>query len=184
MERSRKEKGARSSETKTTHQVGTWKYPRARVFLEKCTTLSTEFTKKVETAFAASDSFAALQDVFNEYGHVVPKTVILGGLLSCAAKRESQGSEEDHAYEDQLKAAVEAKLGKASGSAGLAVANATETKTGDVALIEVTDFAAHGGDALLCLHTAGRMGPANGSRRQPVGWRWRCGNAAMVREAP
>lgn len=150
FERSHKEKTARSSETKTLIQVGMWKYPRAKIYLEKCTTTSERFTEAVRTALAAKDKYAELNKVFDEYGHVIPSAVLLGGQLCFKDSSVSKSSALEHSEETQLKASVEAKVGKVSASTGWASGSASETKTSSLKQDEFESFTNHGGDSLLC----------------------------------
>ena len=152
FERSHKEKTARISEKKTLIQVGMWKYPRAKIYMEKCTKPSERFVTAVKNALAVDlkDRFDELNKVFNEYGHVIPSAVLLGGQLCYKESRESTSLAEEHSEETKVKAAVEAKLWGASASAGAAWGSASEAKTGGINLNEFTSFTNQGGDSLLC----------------------------------
>ncbi len=154
FERSHKEKTARSSEQKTLIQVGMWKYPRAKIYLEKCTTTSERFTEAVRAALVAKDKYAELNKVFDEYGHVVPSAVLLGGQLCYKESRVSTSLAEEHSEETKVKVAVEARLWGASASVGASWGGSSDTKTGSVNLNEFTSFTNHGGDSLLCTNPA------------------------------
>src|SRR5947209_2629286 len=71
FERSWREREGSSSYHKLLHLTGIWRYPRARLYLERCTAVTPEFVAAVQAALASSDQFVALSRVFEEYGHAV-----------------------------------------------------------------------------------------------------------------
>jgi hypothetical protein len=150
FERNRKFKSARSSEKKTFIQVGMWKYPRAQIYLDKCTIPSKRFKAAIRKALRADDSFGELHKVFKEYGHVVPSSVLLGGQLCYKESSTSDSFADEQSEEVKIKAAVEGKVAKVSASAGMAYGSATDEQKSSVKLEEFTSFTNQGGDSLLC----------------------------------
>ena len=150
FERSHKYKTATNSESKTLTQVGMWKYPRVKIYLDKCTVPSERFKEAVRKALTANDKFSALNEVFNEYGHVIPSAVLLGGQLCYKESKRSDSTATEASVQEEIKGKVAGKLGKVAPSAGFAFGSASEDKAGGVNLEEFTSFTNLGGDSLLC----------------------------------
>ena len=150
FERSHKYKTATNSESKTLIQVGMWKYPRVKIYLDKCTVTSERFTKAVSEALAKDHKFYELNKVFKEYGHVVPSAVLLGGQLCYKDSKVSNSSANEGSAQEDIKGKVEGKLGKATASAGFGIGSASENKAGSINLEDFTSFTNLGGDSLLC----------------------------------
>src|SRR5947209_702191 len=153
FERSWREREGSSSYHKLLHLTGIWRYPRARLYLERCTAVNPEFVAAVQAALASSDQFVALSRVFEEYGHAVANEVLLGGQLYFQHKREAHGSVVETAVENTIKAAVSAKvgteLGNVDASGGAAFQDGSAQKVTAHELAERVSFEGFGGDTTL-----------------------------------
>lgn len=154
IERNHKYKTARSSKNKTIIRVGMWKYPRAQIYLDKCTIPSQRFKKAIENALGASDQYAELNKVFKEYGHVIPSSVLVGGQLCYQQSYNSEQYGSEKSTEEEWKTAFERKKGDVSASIGFGIGRGSETDTGSVDLKEFSSFTNQGGDSLLCSNPA------------------------------
>lgn len=150
VERNHKYKEAKSSQTKTLFQVGMWKYPRAQIYLDKCTITSDRFISAVKSALKSDDKYNELTKVFHEYGHIIPSSVLLGGQLCFKASKESSSFAEEQKLATDYKAALDIKLGKVSASTGFAQGSETDKKSENLTLDEFESFTNRGGDSLLC----------------------------------
>jgi hypothetical protein len=80
---SQDQRNAEAALTKRLYMTGFWRFPLARLNMRKCTELSPEFLGAVKKATSSepSEQFDALDQVFEQYGHAVPKFVTLGGFV-------------------------------------------------------------------------------------------------------
>ncbi|UCC52361.1 MAG: hypothetical protein JSV68_00045, partial [Anaerolineaceae bacterium] len=154
FERNRRYRTAKSSQTKTIIQVGMWKYPRAQIYLDKCTVTSNRFIKAIQSALEADDKYSEVNKVFREYGHVIPSSVLLGGQLCYRKSYEINQEQNEDMVEEEWKTSLAAKKEQVSASIGFAYGEGSETKTGSVDLKEFSSFTNHGGDSLLCSNPA------------------------------
>ncbi len=115
----RKEKISRSTNHKSLHMVAWKHFPRVKLFLENCTTVSDKFLGALRKALAqpAEQQVTALKKVFEDYGHVISMDVVLGGRLYIEKNEEHDGYVEELEREETIKAAVSFKYGAASGGA-------------------------------------------------------------------
>jgi hypothetical protein len=149
VERSHKERHAQASSSKVLYATGSWRYPRARVFLDECTTASSRFVDAIRQALAAADPAPALQEVFVDFGHAVPREVLLGGQLTFVHTRRETGEVQEDQVEDEVKAAVAIKVGAAAGSGGADVGTGTSTSKASYEIADQMSFRADGGDTSL-----------------------------------
>ena len=159
FERSQREKQAGSSYYKLLYLTGIWRYPRATVFLEKCTTVSPSFKNSIHQALESADPATALDKVFEEFGHAIPSEVLLGGQLYFQEKREAHGSIEQNEVESTIKAAVSVKLentpvGNTTGSAGASFQDGSAQKVTAHEIANRVSFEAFGGDTTLASNPA------------------------------
>lgn len=154
IKRSHSYKTARSSQKKTLVQVGMWKYPRAQIYLDKCTVTADRFKTAIKDSLNADDKKSELEKVFKEYGHVIPTSVLLGGQLCYQMSREIESSEDEKQFKEDWGSSLAAKNEKLSVSIGVAVGKGSDTQTGSVNLEEFSSFTNHGGDSLLCSNPA------------------------------
>jgi hypothetical protein len=138
--------------------VGIWDYPRARIFLDMCTVVSPDFVRSVENALEEQtyeEKIRSLEKVFNNYGYIYPKEVILGGRLYSIHYRQEAGEVNENCLETKVSAAVSLKLGGYANAEGSYQKGQGEQKTNQVQEIaETMSFTAIGGDTLLANNTA------------------------------
>lgn len=93
--------------------------------------------------------YRALTEVFNEYGHVYPTEVMLGGQLYLTDKKEVSTTKTEKQVETEISASVSAKIG--SFSAGYGHASGKGEKTTDESVDQYQDvkLTATGGNTLL-----------------------------------
>jgi hypothetical protein len=149
IERSHKEKHAQSLSRSRRYMIGLWRYPRAVIFLDACTTVSPRFVDAVKTAVAANDPRAALEKVLKRFGHVVPSEILLGGQLVLNYSEENDASASEEENEDVISAAVSVKVGGASGSISGSKGTSTDEKHSAERIAQQTSFEAVGGNTLL-----------------------------------
>jgi hypothetical protein len=149
FERQRKEKEAKASTHKTVYMIGSWFYPRAKLYLKNFTKASTRFTAAVEAAVNANDPVVALEQVFNTYGRAVPAEVVIGGQLFFVHKEVCDGSVNETEVEQTVKAAVTAKYNGVTASAGISFGSGSSSKVTAEQMTQRTTFEPRGGDAIL-----------------------------------
>lgn len=151
FERSKKEKDAKESETKSLFATAMWKYPRATIYLDQCTEVSKDFVDAIKNALQASDSekIKALQEVFDTYGHVIAKEITLGGMLTFSEIKTDVARADQSQTEENLKGALSAKMGVISVSAGGAKGEGTNTSDSKQKSTDFQGFIALGGDTTL-----------------------------------
>lgn len=149
FERSHSERRAGNQYSKDLYLTGLWQYPRATLYLDKCTVTAPKFASDVEDALSdpsEDKQVEKLKDVFDRYGHAVPQVVVLGGQLSFQKKYDAQGRMDTDAIQDTIKAAVEGKAGRAAGSASFSLEEGSSKTVTANSLAESVTFKATGGD--------------------------------------
>jgi hypothetical protein len=149
FERSHKEKTAQSSAQKHLYILGLWRYPRAILHLDKCTAPSPRFINSIKKAVASANAPEQLEEVFSEYGHLIPFTVTLGGQMFFEKDETVHSSASEKQVEDSVKAAVDAKYAGVTASGGFAYQTATGEKVTAQDLTQNISLRPFGGDETL-----------------------------------
>lgn len=156
FERNHEERNAGASTTRKLFMRAMWDYPRATVYLKKCTVVSPHFKDSIKKALESADAATALGKVFKEYGHAVAMEALLGGQLYFEQIEESSAELTDNAMKDVYKAAAEIKyqigdLPGAAPQAGAGAAVGYSQKIQDAAqkTVKSVRFAGLGGDTTL-----------------------------------
>lgn len=148
FERQRNERRARSRQTRSLFMTGMWLFPRATVDLRQCTQVSPRFVDAAERAVETDDP-AELRRLFDDFGHVVPNVVLLGGVLRFEHTRITSQSVEEVKVENALKAAVTAKVKGGTVSAAAVFQDAENQTVSEQSLKENMTFRVTGGDPRL-----------------------------------
>jgi hypothetical protein len=148
FERQRKEREAKASSHKTIYMIGSWYYPRAKLFLKNFTKASKRFTDALEAAVNANDA-ATLERVFNTYGRAVPEEVVIGGQLFFVHKEVCDVSVNETEVEQTISVAVTAKSKGVEASAGISFGSGSTSKVTAEQVSKSTSFEPRGGDAML-----------------------------------
>jgi hypothetical protein len=150
VERQRRERDARSAEIRELFMTGMWRYPRVTLQLDRCTQVSPRFVAAARAAVEDDDPIAALEKLFDDYGHVYSGTVLLGGLLFFQQKTVTSKSVATHEVETTLKAAMNVKMvGKGEGGAGAVFQDATGKTVSAQSMAEQVSWDVIGGDVHL-----------------------------------
>ncbi|KAF0559883.1 Serine/threonine protein kinase [Gigaspora margarita] len=67
-------------------------YEKIEIFLDQCVAPLPVFKKAVEDAVRSIHPYRALQEVFNEFGHFLPKSIVLGSQLREILKKQMNTS--------------------------------------------------------------------------------------------
>jgi hypothetical protein len=162
-----KERHAGAAEQKELFMTGMWRFPRARLFLEECTQVSPRFVDAVRAAVSRPDGrLEALEQVFRDFGHVLPWRVVLGGQLFFQRQETARGTVNEEEREQTVKAAVGIKLGQLGVKTGVATGESAKTRTEAESMAELVSFEASGGDTTLA-STPGQWG---GTVKDPNLW--------------
>src|SRR5262249_10048346 len=127
FEREHNEREAKASSTKKVYMIGSWYYPRARLYLKKCTAVNEGFTTAVKAAVDANNATDLLA-VFDRYGTAVPEVVEIGGQLVFVHMDVCEGNVSETEIKDTVSAAVSAKTQQAAASVGVGFGNSTSTR--------------------------------------------------------
>lgn len=115
------EKRAEATAAKRIYMRGWWRFPLAKVQIDKCTDLSPAFVDELSQALQLSDEdparqlqrqYAALSEIFREYGQAVAKTVTLGGQAWFTSDTLASALVSQTSVEDVLKVAVNLSMQK------------------------------------------------------------------------
>jgi hypothetical protein len=137
---------------KQVHIVGIWDYPRVRLFLDKCTAVSCNFKEAIKEAVSIPNDYRkrkALDDVFSDFGHYVAVDINLGGHLISTHKETITQSRTEEKIEQEVKAALNVKIGKYGGGAKLDLGSASQDVKDAYNRSETLSFESIGGDTLL-----------------------------------
>ena len=155
FERNHEERNAGASATKKLFMRAMWDYPRATVYLRKCSKAAPKFKDSVESALKSADAVTELGKVFKEYGHAVAMEVLLGGQLFFEQTESSSATLTDNEMKDVYKAAAEIKSqvgdlpGAPQAGVGAAVGYAEKIQQAALQKASSVRFAAYGGDTTL-----------------------------------
>lgn len=108
---------------KRTYLTGYWRVPRAVISLEQCTTVNPAFVEAARKAIGITDHgrrFAELTTLFEDFGHVYYRTVVLGGTAYFQTSRIASASAREDEVRATLAAAVQYKSADGSGASGKA----------------------------------------------------------------
>ena len=163
------EKRAKSTKYKTIHMLGIWDFPRAQLFLDECTAVSDEFVDAVThvvnelkegekddeiKAKQRSKAIEALNEVFNDYGHIVGNTLDLGGRLYFTHKEKATGTVNESEKRQVASAALSIKTFSGSGSASYQGETSSSSVKEAQNLSKTINFRAKGGDTTLANNPA------------------------------
>ena len=128
---------------------------KARLVLENCLSLAPEFEYILGVAFEKFkgkdvELFDALEQIFDEFGHYVPSTVTLGGVMYFETDIVSIEGQTTDRIQESLKSAVKFKAGDtASGAIEVGYDNDTYTKLNAEQFSRKYQMATKGGDDAL-----------------------------------
>ncbi len=147
----RNETQASSMARKSLFMTGVWRYMYATLDISKCTVVSERLVEDIRKAMAASEKerFDALRNVFNDYGHVVPSHVELGGQLYFQSKREAKATLSEIMVTTIVNTAVDAKFKGVTAGASASFEDADGVKVDAQSIQESVSFTAVGGDITL-----------------------------------
>lgn len=149
FERSHEERSAGASVTKKLYMRAKYDYPRATLYLERCSKVSPLFKAGVENALKSADPATELGKVFAEYGHAVSRRVLLGGQLYFERVDDSSAGLTNTEMKQVYKAAAEITYDQAKGGAGVNVSAADATGKTQKTQIGTVHFTVFGGDTTL-----------------------------------
>jgi hypothetical protein len=156
-----------STETQTAYTMGAWNLPQVVVNIEpEDVSLTPDFLNAVAAALKLDPgndpildkiknqekrmpAYKALTKIFEEFGHLWPSEVTLGGQLSLSDTTQVSAKNTEKMVKDSMVAAVSVNVGKFSGSVGHKSADSTDDKTTDVDKQQSKNFSATGGNTLL-----------------------------------
>lgn len=147
----RDEKQASSETHKRLYMTGMYNYTQAQLTLSECTAASPAFVSAIDAALAhpEAERYRALEQVFEMFGQVVPRTVTLGGQLFFTSERETSGRLDEEQVKTTVAAAVEAKYQGIGGGASASFQDGSGTKIGAQEIAESVSFTCVGGDTTL-----------------------------------
>lgn len=146
---SRNEKAARSALRKRLYMTGIWRYRFVKLDLTKCTTLADRFLSALKDGLDKPKPFEALQNVFSQYGQVMPRYVELGGQIQFEQERVMSGDVEESTVTDVVTAAVKGKAGASSGTLTASFQDASGSKIDSQRIMDSARFRCVGGDTTL-----------------------------------
>lgn len=120
FERSHAERSAGAQVKKTLHIHACDQYPRVTITLDRCTAVNPDFVNDVQEALrqpTPDQKFHKLNAVFHDYGHAVPRRVLLGGMRSFDQKQTINASTSEHDVKEAYSASFSVKGLGGSGSA-------------------------------------------------------------------
>jgi MAC/Perforin domain len=112
LEVSEKEKIAKTELSKTQYSSGRYRVLYGILSLKDCIALKPQFVEKVKSAVLKptdAEKANALEAIFDEYGYLVPMTVVLGGELYFTSESTTTGAVDEKTTESSVRAAVKAK---------------------------------------------------------------------------
>jgi MAC/Perforin domain len=146
FERNHEERSAGASMKRKLFMRAMWDYPRATVYLRKCSVVSPDFKDSVEKALKSADAATELGKVLKEYGHAVAMEVLVGGQLYFEQEEESSGELTDNEMKEVYKAAAEIKYQGVKAGAGAGVGNAKKKQDAAHMKAASVSFKCNGGD--------------------------------------
>ncbi len=146
FERNYEERLAGASTTRKLFMKATWDYPRATVYLRKCSVVSPDFQARVKKTLESAEPATELGKVFKEYGHAVAMEVLLGGQLFFEQIEQSSAELTDGEMKTVYKAAAEVAYGGAKAGAGAAVGYGKKIQEAAQAKASSVHFEGNGGD--------------------------------------
>jgi hypothetical protein len=149
FERNHEERSAGASTTRELFMRAMWNFPRAMLYLEKCTVVSPDFTRSVKKALKKADPPSALGEVFKEYGHAVAMEVLLGGQLWFDQVEKSSADRNETQIKEVYKAAAQVKYEGAEGDVGVLVGKGATFQQEVQRTVKLSTFKCWGGDATL-----------------------------------
>jgi Fungal MACPF-like domain len=148
----RDEQQASSLDTRMLYTTGQKSFAMAKLTMRDCTELSTAFVLAIDDALAkpdAADQLTALEEVFTDYGQMVPTTITLGGQLYFQFTRSVTGSVSDSDVSETVTAAVGAKYDGIGGGVSGSFKDGSGTETTAQQIVQSSTFTCIGGDVTL-----------------------------------
>ncbi len=146
-------KSKHADKTSKLYVVSTWRYPRARLFLEYCSAVSPKFVAAVERAFSENGegyrAYKALQQVFHRFGHVVPWKFVVGSELFLEHIEQKTATTDESSIETDVRAALTIKTAGFGGSASGEHAEGLAESHKALEIASKESIRANGGDTLL-----------------------------------
>lgn len=161
VEMNHTEKTSREDEEQTSYATGEWNFPRVIVNFEPGDLPPTEaFLMALEKALNEPEvdskdpgerlrpKYFELSKVFEEFGHIMPSEITLGGQLQIVDSQSSNATKAEKYTEDTMKIAVAAKVGALAGSVGHTSSTADDSKSSAVKELQKKNFVTTGGNTL------------------------------------
>lgn len=123
-----------------------WRQPYATINLTQCTRASTRFLQALRAALKEKDKFAALERVFEKYGHVASTYVQVGGVMYFSSEAEVDQSATKDDVEITAKVAADVKAGNAEGGGSAEFKKKDGTNVNSTEMSKSVQWSAHGGD--------------------------------------
>ncbi|SIT10297.1 hypothetical protein SAMN05421759_11610 [Roseivivax lentus] len=134
---------------KIVYMVARYRVPYCWVDLERCTLLSPAFIDAVRSALMRrrnEDKITALKEVFELYGHTVPKRVLLGGTIAFSSRTTLSAQKSISKAEDEFSAKVAGKVRSLEAGGEIFNSESTEAGSEEDHSSETVDFKVSGGD--------------------------------------
>lgn len=156
VKRSREERTEMQKERKTLHTMGQYQFSMVRLTLFKGTEPfeikpTQQFLNDLDRELnrpTPGEKYAGLVEVLNQYGHVFPTQVTLGGQLLIDYQETTQSEQQDQEIKVTVEAAVNLKLGKFEGSSGFEHGSSEQHQQKAREIASQSRFESVGGDPL------------------------------------
>ncbi len=154
IKRSRKEQTAERQESKTLYTLGHYRFSMIMLTFAQGTEPyevkpTQEFLYDIDDALkrpTLSQQYAKLVEIFDDYGHVFPIQVTLGGQLYIEHSEETTSTEVERQSKSTIEAAVNLKLGKFEANSGFEYASGEQLQQKSREIASKSHFESVGGD--------------------------------------